>query len=121
MIPLKLSHLNRCFYSIFFSEGYGARVLNTLRWISKINEFPLILGREFCGVVKAKGKSVRPGIQIGDKVWGVVPPQRSGSIAEYVVVHQNTVRLRDKENHMLTNVSPTLMHHFQIWLFFRLH
>lgn len=67
--------------------------MNTLRWIGKINEFPLVLGREFCGVVKDKGKSVRGDIQIGDKVWGVVPPHLSGSIAEYVVVHQNTVRL----------------------------
>lgn len=72
--------------------GYGQRVLNTLRWISKINEFPLILGREFCGVVRAKGKSVRDDIQIGEKVWGVVPPHKPGSIAEYVVVDQTTVR-----------------------------
>lgn len=67
-------------------------MLNTLRWISKINEFPLILGREFCGVVRGKGKSVRADIQIGDKVWGVVPPHRSGSLAELVVVDQHTVR-----------------------------
>lgn len=67
-------------------------MLNTLRWFSKIDEFPLILGREFCGVVRAKGKSVRDDIQIGDKVWGVVPPHKPGSIAEYVVVDQSTVR-----------------------------
>lgn len=77
-------HTNRS----FFIEGYGQRVLNTLRWVSKINEFPLILGREFCGVVRAKGKSVRDEIQIGDKVWGVVSPHQQGSIAEYVVVDQ---------------------------------
>lgn len=74
-------------HSIFI-DGYGQRVLNTLRWISKIDEFPLILGREFCGVVRAKGKSVRNEIQIGDKVWGVVSPHQQGSIAQYVVVDQ---------------------------------
>ncbi|XP_055297425.1 reticulon-4-interacting protein 1 homolog, mitochondrial-like [Sitodiplosis mosellana] len=73
------------------TEGYGQRVLNTLRWISEINEFPLILGREFCGVVRAKGQSVRADIQIGDKVWGVVPPHQPGSIAEYVVVDQSVI------------------------------
>lgn len=67
-------------------------MLNTLRWITKVNEFPLVLGREFCGVVRDKGKSVRADIQIGQKVWGVVPPHRHGSIAEFVVVDQYTVR-----------------------------
>lgn len=73
-------------------DGYGQRVLNTLRWITKVNEFPLVLGREFCGVVRDKGKSVRPEIQIGQKVWGVVPPWKQGSIAELVVVDEHTVR-----------------------------
>lgn len=72
--------------------GYGRNALNTLRWFSKNNEFPLILGREFCGVVKERGKKVRDDIQIGDKVWGLVSPNRPGSQAEYVVVDQTTVR-----------------------------
>ncbi|XP_031629544.1 reticulon-4-interacting protein 1 homolog, mitochondrial-like isoform X2 [Contarinia nasturtii] len=75
-------------------EGYGANVMNTLRWISKIKEFPLISGREFCGVVKEKGKSVRDDIQIGSKVWGLVPAHMPGSLAEYVVVNQNTITLK---------------------------
>lgn len=51
----------------------------------------MIVGREFCGVVRAKGKLVRPDIQIGDKVWGVVLPQKPGTFAQYVVVDQFTV------------------------------
>lgn len=66
--------------------------MNTLRSLSKINEFPMIPGREFCGVVKRKGKSVRDEIQVGTKVWGVVPAHIHGSIAQYVVVNENTVR-----------------------------
>lgn len=64
--------------------------MNNLRRINRIEEFPLILGREFTGVVKAKGRFVR-NLKIGDRVWGVVPPHQSGSLAEYVVVNQLTV------------------------------
>lgn len=89
-------------WSLFaFSDGYGRTVLNTLRFFSKVNEFPLILGREFCGVVKARGKKVRDDIQIGDKVWGVVSPQRPGSQAEYVVVDQSTVSFIKSHLHFL--------------------
>lgn len=71
--------------------GYGSTLLNVLRCNSNI-EFPLTLGRDFCGVVTRKGMSVRENIQIGDKVWGVVPPHRSGCHAEYVVVDESCVR-----------------------------
>lgn len=71
--------------------GYGRTGLSTLRWFSKVKEFPLILGREFCGIVKEKGSKVRDDIQIGDKVWGLVSPQQPGAHAEYVVVDQSTV------------------------------
>lgn len=54
--------------------------------------FPLILGREFCGVVKDLGDEVRTDIQIGDKVWGLVPIHMQGSHAQYVVVGESTVR-----------------------------
>lgn len=55
-------------------------------------EFPLTLGRDFCGVVVRKGMSVREDIQVGDKVWGVVPLNRTGCHAEYVVVDESCVR-----------------------------
>lgn len=38
--------------------------------------------------------SVREDIQIGDKVWGVVPPHKSGCHAEYVVVDESCVRMQ---------------------------
>lgn len=67
-----------------------------LRWFSRVNEFPLILGREFSGIVKDKGANVRDDIQIGDKVWGLVSPQRPGAHAEYVVVDQSTVSAENR-------------------------
>lgn len=38
--------------------------------------------------------SVREDIQIGDKVWGVVPPHKSGCHAEYVVVDESCVSIQ---------------------------
>lgn len=61
------------------------------RWFSGTPEFPLTLGRDFCGIVKEKGQSVNQNIQIGDKVWGVIEPHQVGAHAEYVVVDQKYV------------------------------
>lgn len=80
--------MENCFESI---GGYGSTLLNVLRCNTNI-EFPLTLGRDFCGVVTRKGMNVREDIQIGDKVYGCVPPHRSGCHAEYVVVDESCVR-----------------------------
>lgn len=77
---------------IHLTGGYGSALLNIMRCNTNI-EFPLTLGRDFCGVVTRKGMSVREDIQIGDKVWGVVPPHRSGCHAEYVVVDESCVSI----------------------------
>lgn len=87
----------RSIYDFFFffvkpKGGYGSTLLNVLRCNTNI-EFPITLGRDFCGVVTRKGMSVREDIQIGDKVWGVVPPHRSGCHAEYVVVDESWVNI----------------------------
>lgn len=89
----------------YVSAGYGQRVLNSLRHLNRIKEFPLILGREFSGIVKAKGKSVRKNIQVGDKVFGIVPTHQPGSLAEYVVVDQNTVRHKENGDEIKFNKS----------------
>lgn len=86
------------------SDGYGARVLNTLRWLTNKNEFPLVLGREFCGVVKQKGSAVRADIQVGDKVWGVISPHQDGSIAEYVVINEIFVSFINDISKSLSNI-----------------
>ncbi|XP_065078366.1 reticulon-4-interacting protein 1 homolog, mitochondrial [Ochlerotatus camptorhynchus] len=67
-------------------KGYGAAVLNRMR--SEINiEFPLTLGRDFCGEIVQKGLGVSSrDLDVGDEVWGVCPVQQQGSHADYVVV-----------------------------------
>lgn len=56
----------------------------------KAIEFPLILGREFCGEVVQSGMGVDK-IAVGDRVYGVVPLHVNGSHAQYVVVPEYCV------------------------------
>lgn len=79
------------YINICILDGLGSTALNARRWINKIKEFPLVLGREFCGSVKEMGDTVRSEIQIGDKVWGVIPPHQSGSHAEYIIIEDKYV------------------------------
>lgn len=54
-------------------------------------EFPLTLGRDFSGVVVSKGHGVGDKVKLGDEVWGVVPVDRQGCHADYVVVDNGLV------------------------------
>ncbi|KAL7740252.1 hypothetical protein ACLKA6_014515 [Drosophila palustris] len=81
-------------------RGYGSTLLNTLRCqTDDYIEFPLTLGREFCGELVQKGMGVKSGqLQLGSRVWGVVPvTNTSGSHAEYVVVPQSCLATAPKE------------------------
>ncbi|XP_013171866.1 PREDICTED: reticulon-4-interacting protein 1, mitochondrial-like [Papilio xuthus] len=65
--------------------GYGARALNALRALRGADvEFPLVVGRDFCGEVAAAGAGSR--LRAGRRVWGVVPPHWPGAHADYIVV-----------------------------------
>lgn len=76
-------------------NGYGSTVLNVMRCQGSSIEFPLTLGREFCGILVQKGMSVD--IPLGQRVWGVVPVQSTcGSHAEYVAVSDNCLSLAPK-------------------------
>ncbi|XP_061399372.1 reticulon-4-interacting protein 1 homolog, mitochondrial [Musca vetustissima] len=70
-------------------SGYGSKVLNTMRCQGNAIEFPLTLGREFCGILVQKGMIVKDDVNLplGQRVWGVVPVQTpQGAHAEYVAV-----------------------------------
>lgn len=58
-----------------------------------ILEFPLTLGRDFSGVIIGKGHDVKDNFQIGEEVWGVVPPYEQGAHAEQVVVSKSYVNI----------------------------
>lgn len=57
-------------------------------------EFPLTLGRDFAGIVTNMGHSANNKVQIGDEVWGVVPPHEQGSHAEQVIVSKHYVSIK---------------------------
>lgn len=74
-----------------FPGGYGSRLLNVLRGLEGAEgvEFPLVGGRDFVGTVARCGPAAR--VREGQRVWGVVPPHRPGSHADYVLVRDRWV------------------------------
>jgi len=54
-------------------------------------EFPLVLGRDFSGRVVGKGLGVGQDINIGDEVWGALPPHQQGCHAQFVRVNKSLV------------------------------
>lgn len=83
---------------IAMTKGYGASVLNLLRKARTLTgvqgddlELPLTLGRDFSGVVVSKGHGVGDRLKLGDEVWGVVPVDKQGCHAGYVLVDHNSV------------------------------
>ncbi|OAD57257.1 Reticulon-4-interacting protein 1, mitochondrial [Eufriesea mexicana] len=76
---------------IAMTRGYGAVILNLKRKARNITsgqydelELPLTLGRDFSGIIVSKGHSVGEKLNLGDKVWGVVPVEQQGCHAGYV-------------------------------------
>lgn len=69
--------------------------MNLMRRIRKLNEeieFPLTTGRDFSGIVVAKGHIVGSKFELGDEVWGVVPVEQQGCHATHVVVDSDLVK-----------------------------
>ena len=75
-------------------KGYGRAMINSVKKMSNVKEFPLILGRDCSGVVVKKGKMVNR-LKEGDEVWCTKwPTAGQGTHAEYVVVSQNETALK---------------------------
>lgn len=75
-------------------RGYGFTLLNKIRCQYDDDiEFPLTLGREFCGELVQKGMGVQnEQLELGSRVWGVVPVHNTaGAHADYVVVPSSCV------------------------------
>ena len=51
---------------------------------------PLVMGNEFCGVIKKVGSEVR-GFSIGDRVYGRMPLIKIGAFAEYAAVSSKAI------------------------------
>ncbi|XP_012232212.1 reticulon-4-interacting protein 1, mitochondrial [Linepithema humile] len=89
---------------VAMTSGYGTTVLNLMRKMKHLNyrtyeelELPLILGRDFAGVIVSKGHGVGDRLKLGEKVWGVVPVEQQGCHANYIVVNNNLVNPRPQK------------------------
>ncbi|KAL7637354.1 UNVERIFIED_CONTAM: hypothetical protein RMT77_012080 [Armadillidium vulgare] len=75
---------------LMIDKAYGRSTFELLNYLSDLGDvlkspvLPITGGRDFVGEVVRVGHSVS-NIEVNDKVWGVVMPQRQGSHAEYVV------------------------------------
>jgi NADPH:quinone reductase-like Zn-dependent oxidoreductase len=58
-------------------------------------EFPLILGRDFSGVVQQVGHGVR-NVKVGDEVFGVVGIQDSGTHTDHIVTSSSLLRKKPR-------------------------
>jgi len=81
-----------------FTDGYGATIMNLMRKAKSLTdaydklELPLTMGRDFAGIVVAKGQGVGDRLKLGEKVWGVIPIEQQGCHANYVLTNCNLVR-----------------------------
>lgn len=73
--------------------GYGSKMMNILRKRHAGlagSEFPMILGRDFSGVVVETGQAVKTH-KPGDEVWGTLNWHRQGSHAELAVAAESEI------------------------------
>ncbi|XP_053973248.1 reticulon-4-interacting protein 1, mitochondrial [Hylaeus volcanicus] len=101
LVKVEASSINPI--DVAMTRGYGAAVLNFMRKAKSLTgeryeqlELPLTLGRDFSGTIVSKGHNVGTKLKLGDQVWGVVPVERQGCHAGYVVVDSTLVDLRPK-------------------------
>ena len=86
---------------LIHAEGYGRVAFEKLY----NSQLPLILGRDFAGVVKAVGDGVKH-LKPGDEVMGVVRPQSvTGSFTQFIVVPSDCVVMKPNNLTMIEAAS----------------
>ena len=92
MIKVNAASLNPL--DVMMSNGYGKELLGKINQLidayDKIDQFPLVLGRDFSGEVVDVGMDVTEYVP-GDEVFGALFPSSQGSLAEYVSASEYSV------------------------------
>ncbi|CAF1039413.1 unnamed protein product [Rotaria sp. Silwood1] len=119
LIKVLSSSINRI--DIRRREGYGGKLIETYQSMKNILQlggnqlnklqFPIILGRDFCGEIVRKGPKVTK-FNVGDKVYGALNVTRQGSFAQYCTAGEDEICLKpnnisDEEASALPLVSLT--------------
>ena len=82
-------------FDLEMSRGYGRNAINLVRRYANSKEFPLILGRDFSGVIVKSGRLFKR-FKAGDSVYGVRWVSGQGTHAEYVVVKKSEISPKPK-------------------------
>lgn len=93
LVEVKAASLNP--FDSLMRKGFGSRVLDGFRRYKKVHELPIILGRDFSGVVVKTGKMVTR-VKEEDEVWGTPAFWRPGTFAQYCCVGQDELSLKPK-------------------------
>lgn len=81
-------------------KGYGREIIDNVNVLTQstkcklsYDKFPLVLGRDFAGVVRSTGAAVTK-FQVGDQVWGALSPFKQGSHCKYLVASEHELSLK---------------------------
>lgn len=92
LIEVKAASLDPMDIKVCQGVGRGLRnLVNKYNPNVSTTDFPVILGRDGTGLVSAVGSEVT-GLQVGDRVWFVVPPCVQGSMSHFVVLNQDLIK-----------------------------
>ncbi|XP_046851069.1 reticulon-4-interacting protein 1 homolog, mitochondrial-like isoform X2 [Xenia sp. Carnegie-2017] len=95
LVQVKAASLNPI--DVKMTQGFGSVLFKGLRKLNRstLPEFPVILGRDFSGIVVKTGSHVTR-LKEGDEVWGTPAVWKQGSFAEYCLVGQDEIALKPK-------------------------
>lgn len=76
LIEVKASSVNPI--DLGLMKGYGREIIDTVNVVSQVtkcklsyDKFPLVLGRDFAGIIKSVGGNVTK-FKVGEEVWGSI-------------------------------------------------
>lgn len=98
LVEVKAASMNPL--DLLMIQGYGREIIDSLNVVTQstkcklsYDKFPLVLGRDFSGVVRSTGAAVTK-FQVGDQIWGSLSPFKQGSHCKFLVASENELSLK---------------------------